>query len=131
MNIAPENINKLEKNQIFVYGANEAWRHGRGAAKQALNFGAKHGKGPFWGQTYGICTKDKKIKTLSLEEIKKYVDNFILFAEKYNDLYFLVTKIGCGLAGYKSKDIAPFFKRCLEIKNIALPEEFIKILNGK
>ena len=83
--ITPDNITKLETNEIFVFGSNEGGRHGKGAAKQALTWGAKFGQASgLQGRTYGIPTKDKTIRrTLTLNEIKPYVDKFIiLFSEK-------------------------------------------------
>ncbi len=117
-------ISSLASNEVFVYGANEAGIHGAGAAKSAMRWGAKYGKYGFSGQTYGIPTKDCKIETLSLEKIKIYVDAFLIFATENPDLVFLVTPIGTGLAGYSAKDIAPLFKRALDIENVVLPEEF-------
>lgn len=123
--ITPENINELSDNEIFVFGSNEGGKHGKGAAKQALTWGAKMGKGiGFQGKTYAIPTKDEKIKTLPVEKIKEYVDYFITFARQNNHLKFLVTEIGCGLAGYEPKDIAPLFKDVEYINNIYLPKRF-------
>ena len=107
--ITPEQFRRLKTGEIFTFGANEAFRHGKGSAKTALKWGAIYFKGPFCGNTYGICTKDKNIKTLSLDKIKVHVDNFIAFTKDHPDLTFLVVKIGCMLAGYKPKDIAPLF----------------------
>ena len=102
-----ENITNLEPNQIFCYGANELFRHGAGAAKLALKWGAKHGMAGLVGQTYGIPTKDKKIQTLSLDKIQVHVNDFLATAFSHQEYEFLVTKIGCGLALYRPKDIAP------------------------
>lgn len=128
--ITPDNITSLENNQIFVFGSNEAGRHGKGAAKQALQFGAVYGKGEgLQGNTYAIPTKNPSIsKTLTLDKIKIYVARFIEFAGKRPDLEFLVTEIGCGLAGLKPKQVAPLFKNALEIENIKLPRRFLRIL---
>lgn len=123
--ITIDNILTLKKNEVFVYGDNLAHIHGKGAAKQAMKFGAKYGLGGFVGQTYGIPTKDKQIKkTLPLNQIKPFVDTFIDFAIANQHLTFLVTSIGCGLAGLKPKDIAPLFERAVEVNNIHLPERF-------
>ena len=80
----------------------------------------------FNGQTYGIPTKDWDIETLPLSKIKTYVDEFLIFAIEHPDYVFLVTPVGCGLAGYSSKDIAPLFKRAVSIENIDLPKTFFK-----
>lgn len=98
--------------QIFVFGSNLAGRHGAGAAKAArVSFGAKYGQGDgLQGQSYGIPTKDKKLKTLSLTEIEDHVKVFVLFAIYNPDLSFFITRVGCGLAGLKDNQVAPMFK---------------------
>jgi hypothetical protein len=98
--------------EIFVFGSNLAGRHGAGAARTArLLYGARYGVGvgPA-GRSYAIPTKDYSIRTLPLDEIKPYVDQFLKFARMYPGLTFNITRIGCGLAGYKPQDIAPMFK---------------------
>lgn len=126
-------ITKLEKDEIFVFGSNESGIHGAGAAKMAISFGAIYGKGiGMYGQTYAIPTKDNLLCVLHINKIKQYVDDFILFVQKEEHLNkkFMVTEIGCGLAGYKVEDIAPLFIKCLELdlKNVYLPERFINFL---
>ena len=121
-----DNITKLGDNEIFVFGSNESGRHGLGAAKTALGWGAKWGQAEgLQGRTYGIPTKDSSIRrTLSVDEIKPYVDRFIEFAKENPELTFLVTEIGCGLAGMKPKQIAPLFVDAVEVENIHLPSKF-------
>lgn len=127
--ITPENITELKDNEIFVFGSNESGIHGAGAAKLAIKWGAKI---KFFeglqGKTYAIPTKDKNIETLPVEKIKIYIDNFLDFAEKNSNLIFLVTEIGCGLAGYLPNHIAPLFVRSKNIKNIYLPYRFWTII---
>lgn len=124
--VTPENINKLGENQIFVFGSNLGGKHGKGAAKTALTWGAKYGQAAgIQGRTYGIPTKDKSIRrVLTVDEIKPFVDDFIECARNNKHLTFLVTEIGCGLAGYKPKEIAPLFKDAADIENIHLPARF-------
>ena len=112
---------------IFVFGSNLAGRHGKGAALYAKQHkGARYGQGVgLQGNSYAIPTKDQNIKTLPLETIKIYIDEFIKFAINNPDLTFEVTKIGCGLAGYMPKDIAPMFKGVPG--NVLLPQEFYHI----
>lgn len=126
MRTTPENIEKLEENQVFVFGSNESGRHGKGAAKTALGWGAVWGQAKgLQGRTYGIPTKDRTVRrTLSVEEIKPYVEEFIEFARNNPEKDFLVTEIGCGLAGYKPKDIAPLFNGARDVPNIFLPSRF-------
>lgn len=130
MRTTPSRITSLNPSEIFVFGSNESGRHGLGAAKTAMKWGAKYGQGSgIQGNTYGIPTKDRNVRvTLPLDRIAFYVDKFIIFAQKQSDLTFLVTEIGCGLAGYKPKDIAPLFKAATTMENIYLPESFWKIL---
>jgi hypothetical protein len=123
--ITSEDIKTLKENEVFVYGDNLAHRHGKGAAKHAMKFGAKYGLGGFVGQTYGIPTKDKQVQnTLPINQIKPFVDTFIDFAITNPHLVFLVTPVGCGLAGLKPKDIAPLFERAVDVQNIHLPARF-------
>lgn len=98
---------------IFVFGSNEIGAHGAGAARWAYRFrGAILGRAEgIQGESYAIPTKDKTIRnTLSLIQIKTYVNNFIEFALRNPDKEFQVTRIGCGLAGLHDADIAPMFK---------------------
>lgn len=127
----PDNITKVAENEVFVFGSNESGRHGKGAAKQALSFGAKWGQAEgLQGKTYGIPTKDHSIRrTLSIEEIKPYVDRFIQCAKDHPELTFLVTEIGCGLAGLKPKDVAPLFEGVIQLPNVKLPKRFIHKLS--
>jgi hypothetical protein len=130
MKYTPENITHLEPNQIFVYGANARFRHGAGAAKLALRWGARHGMAGLVGQTYGIPTKDHNIRTLPLDKIQLHVNDFLATAFSHQEYEFLVTKIGCGLALYQPKDVAPLFKiiKTGVFENVILPEEFYKII---
>ena len=124
--IASDNITKLNTNEIFVFGSNLSGRHGKGAAKQALTWGAIWGQGSgLQGRTYGIPSKNASItRTLSVKEIKPFVDDFIKFAKDNQNLIFLVTEIGCGLANLTPKEIAPLFKEAIDIENIHLPKRF-------
>jgi hypothetical protein len=127
MRITNPNITELKDNQIFVFGSNLSGKHGRGAAKTALSWGAKWGQAKgLQGKTYGIPTKDASVtRTLSINEIAPFVDDFIEFAKNNKNLDFLVTEVGCGLAGINPKEIAPLFKDAKELENVWLPERFI------
>jgi hypothetical protein len=97
--------------RIFVFGSNLAGRHGAGAALAARQqYGAilGHGVG-MQGDSYAIPTKDGHLHPLSLDAIAKYVHDFVEFATQNPGLAFTVTRIGCGLAGYTDKQIAPLF----------------------
>lgn len=96
---------------IFVFGSNESGIHGAGAAKYAsLNKGAIFGvgHGPA-GNSYALPTKDWRIESLSLDTVQHYVNRFIAYAQSKPKAQFQVTRVGCGLAGFKDSDIAPMF----------------------
>jgi hypothetical protein len=114
--------------EIFVFGSNLAGRHGKGAALCALkDHGAVYGVGMgLQGNSYAIPTKNEALYTLNKWNINYYVASFILFAWQNPDLYFNVTPIGCGLAGYKPEDIAPMFREALSLPNVRLPKEFFR-----
>lgn len=120
-------IDSLDSNEVFVYGANEAGRHGAGAAKQAMKWGAKYGEYGANGQTYGIPTKNRDLQVLPLIDIYAHVVDFLDFARRNPRFTFLVTEIGCGLAGYKVEDIAPMFSVVPD--NVKLNESFRNFLN--
>lgn len=102
----------LASGKIFVFGSNLEGIHGAGAALFALKHcGALRGKAAGkMNQCYAIPTKDEYLQTLSLESIENFVTNFVAYARAHPEMEFFVTRVGCGLAGYSDKDIAPMFK---------------------
>lgn len=126
MRIASSHITTLRPNEIFVFGSNLSGMHGGGAARLAYQkFGAIWGQGVgLQGQSYGIPTMQGGVNT-----IKPYVDEFIKFAKTHPQLKFLVTEIGCGIAGFSVEEIAPLFEQAIEVENIYLPERFWIVLN--
>ena len=123
--ISADIINTLKENEIFVFGSNLDGMHGGGAARVAYNkFGA------IWGQGVGLQGQSYAIPTMhgGVNVIKPYVDEFINFAKSHTELKFLVTRIGCGIAGFTDEEIAPLFKEAIEIENIYLPKSFYYIL---
>ena len=118
----PERISELKENEIFVFGSNLAGMHGGGAAWIAYErFGAIMGQGVgLQGQSYAIPTMQGGVET-----IKTYVDEFIEFAHQHQEYKFLVTKIGCGIAGFRNEEIAPLFKNAIDLENVILPKEFV------
>ena len=108
-------------NNIFVFGSNEKGIHGKGAAFDArLKHGAIYGQGVgLQGNSYAIPTKATPYITLPLTKIEAYVKDFLVFAAKNPHLTFNVTRLGCGLAGYKDVEIGPMFKGAT--KNCILP----------
>lgn len=132
LRISSSTITELKSNEIFVFGSNLAGRHGKGAAKTARKWGAEYGKCKgLQGRTYAIPTKDENLKTLNITKIDEYVKQFIMFAESRKDLIFLVTEIGCGLAGYSVEQIAQMFVKSLRLQNVALPSRFIEALEKR
>lgn len=113
---------------VFVFGSNLAGRHGKGAALWARQHrGAVYGVGlGMTGNSFAIPTKDRELRTLPLEDIRRYVDRFIRFALDRPDLTFQLTPIGCGLAGYSPEQIAPMFAD--SPPNVILPTEFAAVL---
>jgi len=113
---------------IFVFGSNLAGRHGKGAALYAKNnYSAVYGIGiGRTGNAYAIPTKDRYLKTIPLPQIKDYVDDFIVYARQHPELTFTVTRIGCGLAGYRDDNIAPMFAEAPT--NCVLPIEWRSII---
>ena len=121
----PEWISELKENEIFVFGSNLAGAHGGGAARLAYNrFGA------IWGQGVGLQGQSYAIPTMQggVETIKPYVDEFIEFARQHHEYKFFVTQIGCGIAGFRVKEIAPLFADAIEVENVILPQTFVESL---
>ena len=117
----PARITYLNDNEVFVFGSNLGGMHGGGAARTAYeNFGAVWGEGVgHFGKTYAIPTMQGGVET-----IKPYVDQFIAYAAEHPELTFYVTRIGCGIAGFRDEEIAPLFKGCIDMDNVVLPESF-------
>jgi hypothetical protein len=117
----PDFITELKPDEIFVFGSNLAGMHGGGAAYAAWRkFGAIMGQGVgLQGQSYGIPTMQGGVET-----IQPYVDDFIIFAKAHPELFFYVTRIGCGIAGFRDEEIAPLFTAAKGVPNICLPESF-------
>ena len=114
----PNLINELQPGEIFVFGSNLAGMHGGGAAYAAYRkFGA------IWGQGVGLQGQSYAIPTMQggVETIKPYVDEFIAFAREHTELIFLVTRIGCGIAGFRDEQIAPLFEDAHQLPNVVLP----------
>lgn len=123
--IAPDRIADLRENEIFVFGSNLAGMHAGGAARLAFRkFGA------VWGQGVGLQGRSYAIPTMQegVETIRPHVEAFIGFAREHPQLKFLVTQIGCGIAGFSPRQIAPLFESARHVENIFLPACFWDIL---
>lgn len=121
----PENITSLDKDEIFVFGSNLRGLHHGGAARIAHErFGAIMGQGVgLQGQSYAIPTMQGGVET-----IKPYVDEFIELAREWDQITFLVTRIGCGIAGFTDEQIAPLFAEALKLYNVVLPKSFVDVI---
>lgn len=121
----PERLSSLKEDEVFVFGSNLAGMHGGGAARAAMSrIGAVWGQGVgLQGQSYAIPTMQGGVGT-----IKPYVDEFTKFAEDHGDLFFYVTRIGCGIAGFKDEEIAPLFANASVLHNVCLPKSFADVL---
>jgi hypothetical protein len=124
----PDIIESLKDNEIFVFGSNLAGIHDGGAARVVMiKFGAVYGQGiGLHGQSYAIPTMQGGPET-----IKPYADEFIEFAKQHPELTFYVTRIGCGIAGFKDIDIAPLFAAAINVENILLPETFVRAIKER
>ena len=127
----PDYIEKLLSNQIFVFGSNTLGYHTGGASRTARKkFGAVWGLPEgLQGQSYAIPVDFGKGVRNDVD-VKAAVDRFISFAKERTELFFLVTRVGCGTGGYHDDEMAQFFKEALNIRNISLPRSFVDALNG-
>jgi hypothetical protein len=119
--ITPNNISALRENEIFVFGSNLEGMHAGGAARTAVEqFGAVIGQGVgLQGQSYAIPTMQGGVET-----IEPYVREFFRFADQHPELTFLVTRVGCGIAGFTDSEIAPLFVSAIHLPNVHLPKSF-------
>lgn len=105
-------ISKSGKGEtVFVFGSNESGIHGAGAARVAVqHYGAVYGVGyGHQGNSFAVPTKDWEIQTLPFDVVKVYIERFIRYATLNPEMTFHVTRLGCGLAGFKDEQIAPLF----------------------
>jgi len=120
----PGNIQELQPNQILVFGSNGFGWHSAGAARLATE---KFGASP--GQSFGLQGRSFGIVSMEgIHHLRVDIKKFIRFAEEHPELTFLVTEIGCGIAGYSPEEIAPLFKRAVHVENIHLPDSFWRVL---
>lgn len=118
--VTPDNIRQLRPGQIFVFGSNGSGAHYGGAARTAVvQYGAIMGQAEgLQGESYAINSMD------GLEVLAQQARRFIVFAKDNPELTFLVTRIGCGIAGYSPREVAPLFAAAVNVENIWLPQDF-------
>lgn len=116
---------------IFVFGSNEAGRHGRGAAFYAVrNHGAIYGQGRGrTGSSYALPTKDEQLRSVSIEALRRNVAEFIEHAEGHQDDRFILTPVGCGLAGFDARTVAGMFWGNLP-SNVVLHQSWLEHIAG-
>jgi hypothetical protein len=117
-------IDSLEPGEVFVFGSNASGAHGGGAARFALErFGA------VWGQSEGLQGQSYGIDTMSgLDVFEEQARRFLDFAREHDELRFLVTEVGCGIAGYTPEQVAGFFRGAPQ--NVVLPESFTRVVGN-
>lgn len=121
--VTPEMITGLQPNEVFVFGSNNHGEHGAGAAKAAIAWGAVMGKGfGLHGQTYAIDTMS------GLFTIATQIPRLMKEVLHYPRKHFLITPLGCGIAGHMSEEVAPLFDDFLDLPNVSLPQSFIDVL---
>ncbi len=118
----PEKVEQLSNCEIFVFGSNIEGFHMGGAARVAYEkFGAEWGVGDGpTGRCYAIPTMHG-----GLEDIRPYAKKFIAYAKAHPMKRFMLTRVGCGIAGFKDSDMAQLFEDALEIPNIAYPRKWL------
>lgn len=128
----PDYIDALLPKQIFVFGSNTLGYHTGGASGTARKkFGAVWGQAEgLQGQSYAIPVDYGKNVRKDIE-VKASVDRFIAFAKEHSDLFFFVTRVGCGIAGYHDEEMAEFFKAAINLNNVSLPKSFVDSINKK
>lgn len=131
ISFTPDYIDALLPRQIFVFGSNALGYHTGGASGTARKkFGAVWGQPEgLQGQSYAIPVDYGK-NVRKDAEVKAAVDRFIAFAKEHEDLFFFVTRVGCGIAGYHDEEMAQYFKAALDLKNVSLPKSFVDALGG-
>ena len=122
--VTPERISRLAGNEVFVFGSNARGLHYGGAARVAVNhFGA------IMGQGHGLQGKSYAINSMSgIPDMEEDVRLFCDFARQNPQMHFLVTPIGCGIAGYSPREVAPLFQACKELDNVSLPQSFWDVI---
>ncbi len=125
--VSSDKINTLQDNEIFVFGSNKQGAHGGGAARYAVeHFGAEWGVGEgLTGQCYALPTMEGDAS------FRQAVKDFFDCAKQHPQKHFLVTAVGCGIAGYSVEQVAPWFAHAVNHPNVYLPKSFWKVIKEK
>lgn len=107
----PEHIEDLHPNEVFVFGSNANGNHYGGAANLAYQrFGAVWGVGEgLRGNSYALPTLNRFMERVSLGALKQAFKHLFQEIDYNPELCFLLTKVGCGIAGYTVKEVACVF----------------------
>lgn len=125
--VTPNDVRALGAGEIFVFGSNIRGYHAGGAAAAAVRY-----FGAVWGQGEGLQGRSYAIPTMEgIANLTGAVERFTRFAAEHPEMRFLVTRIGCGIAGYTPLTIAPLFRDCIMLENVTLPADFWQILGIK
>ena len=125
--VTPSRVMSLESNEIFVFGSNASGFHAGGAAALAM-----HHFGAIWGQGEGLQGQSYAIPTMEgLDSMRAAVERFTQFAVQHPEHRFIVTRVGCGIAGHSVKEVAPLFSGCVSLENVTLPSDFWDVLGLK
>lgn len=126
MRYTPENIEELEENEIIVVGTNLGGRHFGGAARFAADFfGLAEGVGVGRsGRSYGFPTLNEDFTKRTLPQIRDSVIDLYEYAKQNPQKTFLVTKVGCGIAGFTTEEIRDCLVDYDKPENVVLPKEF-------
>ncbi|MBT2485639.1 MULTISPECIES: hypothetical protein [unclassified Microbacterium] len=122
METTPDHISELSPEEVFVFGSNADGLHGGGAARVAHQlFGA------VWGEGHGHHGQSYAIDTMSgLDVLARETRIFVDYASEHPELRFLLTSVGCGIAGYTPQQVAPLFHGLPE--NVTVPTSFAPYL---
>ena len=122
LRVTPDRLEQISGTDILVFGSNQQGIHAGRIAREALErFGAQMHQGAgIQGQSYAIPVMQGDVDT-----IQPYVDEFLDYASRHPHQHFMVTEVGCTLAGFEPEDIAPLFSPAREESNIWLPISFL------
>jgi hypothetical protein len=104
-------ITDLQPHERFVFGSNLGGHHYGGAAAQAYSdFGAQWGVAEgITGSSYAFPTLDAELKQMPMHRLKVARDKLYGTAIAHPELTFLLTKVGCGIAGYSEDEMRELF----------------------
>ena len=133
----PQIVYSLGRNEIFVFGSNRLGNHIGGAANVAFReFGASWGVGEgLTSNTYALPTLDEQYNQVTMDELYESFVKFLKCVASNQDKLFLLTPVGCGIAGFDTNQVADVFWRAVknnfpgpafELRRIVLPATFVR-----